>query len=116
MSTESTVRAYYRHVDNEEYEELFALFSESIVYERPGQGVIRGMDEFRHFYLEERPLTESTHTVEDVVIEEGTAAVRGTFEGRQEGSRVEFGFADFHVFDEDGQITYRQSFTDRGTI
>jgi ketosteroid isomerase-like protein len=116
MSTESTVRAYYRHVDDEELEELFALFSESIVYERPGHGEIRGMGEFRRFYLEERSLTAGTHTVDDVVTDENTAAVRGTFEGLQDGSRVEFGFADFLVFDADGQITRRQTFTDRGTV
>jgi len=116
MGMESRVRAYYDHVDDEEYEELFALFDESIVYERPGQDDIRGMEAFRRFYLEERPLTDGSHTIHDVVIDGDTAAVRGTFTGRQGDSRVEFGFADFLVFDEDAQITHRYTYTDRDTV
>jgi ketosteroid isomerase-like protein len=116
MSIESHVRAYYEHVDNEAYEDLFALFAESIVYERPGQNDIRGMDAFRRFYLEERPLTDGSHTIHDVVVDGDTAAVRGTFTGLQDGTRVEFGFADFLVFDEETQITHRYTYTDRDTV
>lgn len=116
MGIESRVRAYYEHVDDEEYEALFALFADSIVYERPGQDNIHGMDAFRQFYLEERPLTDGDHTIRDVVIEDDTAAVRGSFTGLQDGTRVEFGFADFLVFDEETQISHRYTYTDRDTV
>jgi ketosteroid isomerase-like protein len=116
MSIESRVRAYYDHVDDEAYEDLFDLFSDSIVYERPGQDDIHGMDAFRRFYLEERPLEEGRHTLHDVVVDGDTVAVRGTFTGVQNGSRVEFGFADFLVFDDEMEITHRYTYTDRDSI
>lgn len=116
MGIESRVRAYYEHVDDEAYEDLFDLFADSIVYERPGQDDIRGMEAFRRFYLEERPLEDGSHTVHDVVIDGDTAAVRGTFRGVQNGTRVKLGFADFLVFDDETEITHRYTYTDRDSI
>jgi len=116
MSLESRARAYYEHVDDEAYEDLFDLFSDSIVYERPGQDEIRGMEEFRRFYLEERPLEEGSHSIHDITVDGDTAAVRGTFTGLQDDTRVEFGFADFLVFDENSEITHRYTYTDRDTV
>jgi ketosteroid isomerase-like protein len=116
MSIESRTRAYYEYVDEEAYEDLFDLFADSIVYERPGQDEIRGMDAFRQFYLAERPLEEGSHTIHDVLVDGDTAAVRGTFSGIQDGSRVEFDFADFLVFDENRKVTHRYTYTDRDSI
>jgi ketosteroid isomerase-like protein len=116
MSIESHVRAYYEYVDEEAYEDLFDLFADSIVYERPGQDDIRGMEAFRRFYLEERPLEEGNHTIHDVVVDGDTAAVRGTFSGVQNGTSVEFGFADFLVFDDEMEIAHRYTYTDRDSI
>lgn len=117
MTTNSTViRSYYEYVDDEAYEDLFALFADDIVYERPGQDDIQGMDTFRRFYLEERPIDEGNHTVHNIIAEDDTIAVRGTFSGVQDGTQVEFGFADIHVFDENGMITHRYTYTDRDTV
>ena len=51
-----------------------------------------------------------------VVVDGDTVAVRGSFEGVQGEDRVTFDFADFHVFDEDGLIAHRYTFTDRDTV
>ena len=112
----AVVRSYYEHIDNEEYEEVFALFAEDIQYERPGQATLRGMDEFRKFYIEDRPLEDSNHDDLDLIADGDTVAVRGTFRGTQDGSSVSFGFADIHEFDEDGLITKRYTYTDRDTV
>ncbi len=110
------VRSYYDHVDAEEYDSLFALFADDVVYERPGQPAIDGMDDFRAFYHEDRPLEDGSHEVDDVVADGDTVAVRGSFSGVQDGTEVSFGFADFHVFDDDGKIGRRYSYTDRDTV
>ncbi|WP_058366560.1 nuclear transport factor 2 family protein [Haloparvum sedimenti] len=117
---EAAVRAYYDHVDAEAYEDLFALFAEDVVYERPGQDAIEGMEAFREFYFEGRPLEDGRHEVHRVVadgdgLDGTTVAVRGTFSGVQDGETVSFGFADFHEF-EDGLIARRDTYTDRDEV
>lgn len=110
------VREYYRYVDDEAYEDLFSLFAEDIRYDRPGSEAIEGMDDFRRFYLEERPLEDGTHEVLSVVPDGDTVAVRGRFQGDQGGTTVQFGFADFHRFDDIGNIAERWTYTDRDTV
>ncbi|WP_266076221.1 nuclear transport factor 2 family protein [Haladaptatus caseinilyticus] len=110
------VRSYYDYIDAEAYDDVFALFAEDIVYERPGQPPLDGMAEFREFYLESRPLEDGEHVVEQMVIGDDTVAVRGRFSGEQDGERVSFGFSDFHQFDENGKITERTTYTDRDTV
>lgn len=109
------VREYYELVDAERYDDLVALFAPDVRYERPGQGAIEGRDSLREFYDEGRPLEDGAHEVHDVVADGDTVAVRGTFSGRQDGHTVEFGFADFHEF-EDGKIARRHTFTDRDEV
>jgi len=113
---EAAVRAYYEYVDEEAYEDLFALFAEDVVYERPGQPPIEGLVDFEAFYREGRPLENGSHELHAIVVDGDTAAVRGTFTGEQDGEPVSFGFADFHVFDESGAIARRYTFTDRDTV
>lgn len=110
------VREYYKCIDAEDYESVFALFADDVTYERPGQSNLSGMAEFREFYLEDRPLEDGTHEVHDVVADGDTVAVRGEFTGTQDGEQVSFGFTDFHRFDADGQIAERWTYTDRDEV
>jgi len=109
------VRAYYDAVDDERIDDLLELFADDVVYDRPGQPPIEGKDELEAFYREQRPLEDGSHTVHDVLVDDGEAAVRGTFSGVQDGDDVAFGFADVHVF-EDGRIAERYTYTDRDTV
>ncbi|WP_224332345.1 nuclear transport factor 2 family protein [Haloprofundus halobius] len=111
----AVVREYYDLVDAGQYDDLVALFSEGVRYERPGQEAIEGRDALLAFYEKGRPLEDGSHEVHDVVVDGDTAAVRGTFTGRQNGDDVTFGFADFHVF-EGGEIARRYTFTDRDEV
>ena len=111
-----TVRDYYDYIDFEEYESVFSLFADNVTYERPGQSNLSGMDEFRQFYLEDRPLEDGSHDVHDVVTEGDTVSVRGEFTGTQDGEQVTFGFADFHRFNDEGRITERWTYTDRDEV
>lgn len=113
---EEAIRSYYEYVDSEAYEDLFDLFAENITYHRPGQEPIEGIDEFRTFYHEIRPIERGSHTVADLLIDGDTIAVRGSFSGVLDGQQVAFGFSDFHRFDEEGLIEERFSYTDTGRV
>lgn len=113
--SEEVARHYYELVDAEEYDELVALFTEDVVYERPGQSTIEGEEALRAFYEEGRPLSNGEHELHDVVANGDTVAVRGTFRGEQDGESVELGFADFHEFDGE-RIARRYTYTDRDTV
>ncbi len=115
MTNEPVARRYYDLVDAEAYDDLVGLFTEDVVYERPGQTVIEGRAALREFYEAGRPLSDGEHELHQVVVDGDTVAVRGTFRGRQDGETVEIGFADFHEF-EDGEIRRRYTFTDRDTV
>jgi ketosteroid isomerase-like protein len=111
----TTVRAYYDAVDDGRIEDLVALFTEDVAYDRPGHERIEGHEELREFYRESRPLSDGSHEVHDVIPAGDSVAVRGTFSGVQDGERVEIGFADVHVFDGD-RIAERYTYTDRDTV
>ncbi|WP_134670809.1 ester cyclase [Halorussus marinus] len=110
------VRDYYDHVDEEDYEAVFALFADDVTYERPGQASLDGIEAFREFYLEDRPLDDGSHEVHDLAVDGDTVAVRGSFTGEQDGEAVSFGFADFHRFDGEGRIAERWTYTDRDAV
>ncbi len=118
LDPESLVRRYYDLVDDGAYDALFDLFTDDVVYERPGQAPIEGKAAFEAFYEDDRPLEDGTHEVDALVVEGGTdptVAVRGTFSGVQGNDRVRFGFADFHEFDGD-RIARRYTYTDRDEV
>ena len=113
---ESVLESYYEHVDADDTEALLELFADDVRYERPGQGVIDGIEELRAFYERDRPLENGHHEVDRLFVDGDSAAVRGRFSGVQDGDEVTFGFADHHEFDADGLITDRWSYTDRDTV
>lgn len=112
----AVLEAYYEYIDSNRYEELFDLFADDIIYHRPGAEPIRGMDQFKRFYLEERPLEQGTHEIDAYHRDGATMCVRGRFSGLLDGEPIEFGFADFHEFDESGTIRRRWTYTDLATV
>lgn len=112
----AVVRTYYESIDAEDYEAVFALFDEDIIYERPGQNDIEGMADLKNFYLDERPLADGSHEIHSLTSEDDTVSVRGEFSGVQNGTGVAFGFADFFVFTDAGTIGRRYTYTDRDTV
>ncbi|WP_434531474.1 nuclear transport factor 2 family protein (plasmid) [Haloarcula sp. NS06] len=116
QTNEDAVRTYYTAIDAEEYDTVFGLFDENIVYERPGQENIRNKDALKEFYINQRPLSNGAHEISSLINEGETVAVRGTFSGIQGDTKVSFGFADFFVFNETGLIKRRYTYTDRDTV
>jgi len=94
-----TVSRYYQLVDAANYEPLFAMFCDDIVYERAGRGPIDGMADFRRFYLSDRRIRSGRHDVEAILGNGDWVAARGTFTGElRTGETVTTRWADFHRF------------------
>ncbi|MFC7070434.1 nuclear transport factor 2 family protein [Halobaculum lipolyticum] len=65
MSPEATVRAYYRAIDDGEYDDLAALLAPGFVHDRPDR-TLSGRASFVRFMREERPRTDTEHAVDAV--------------------------------------------------
>jgi ketosteroid isomerase-like protein len=114
-SPETVVRKYYEYADAEQYDDLLACVAEEIRYERPGQQAIEGRESLRSFFVEERSIEDGSHKIEDIVVEDDTIAVRGSFSGVLGDQEVTIGFAAFHELD-DGEIARQYAFTDRDEV
>jgi len=88
-------RAYYRALDEGDYELLSALLAEGFVHDRPDR-TIEGRERFVRFMREERPQTDTTHPVDAVFAAEGAVAVRGRLLDA-DGERI-VGFVDVFEF------------------
>ncbi len=70
-------RAYYRAIDDDEYDLLEAILAEGFVHSRPDR-TIQGREPFVRFMRSERPQTDTTHPIRDVYRnDDGSVAVRG---------------------------------------
>ncbi|MBX0286926.1 nuclear transport factor 2 family protein [Haloarcula salinisoli] len=69
-------RAYYRAIDDGDYDLLGALLTEAFVHDRPDR-TIEGRERFVQFMREERPQTDTTHPVDTVFTDDSSVAVRG---------------------------------------
>ncbi|MFC4988988.1 nuclear transport factor 2 family protein [Saliphagus infecundisoli] len=88
---ESAVREYYRAIDAGAYGDLEALLAPGFVQRRPDR-TIEGRESFVRFMREDRPMTDTSHRLEEVIVADGQAVVRGELlDG--DGESV-FGFAD----------------------
>lgn len=107
---EESVRRYYTTVDTLGAAETVALFTSDAVYRRPGYAEMRGRGALAHFYGAERVIAGGRHTIEAILIDGASAAVRGLFRGvLRDGKDVDVGFADFMRF-EDGLIADRTTY------
>ena len=101
------VRRYYGTLDAGEYDELESLLAPVFVQRRPDR-TFQGRDAFVRFMREERPMTDTTHELDDVFGAEDRAAARGRLlDG--DGDPV-FAFAD-HFRIEDGRIVALETYT-----
>lgn len=108
---EENVRKYYRTVDQDDVDAVVELFSDDIVYERPGYPTIHGQAELREFYDESSVIDSGHHVVATIVTNYPQVAVNGQFNGRlRTGTTVSVRFADFFQLDDDGRFARRDTF------
>ncbi len=103
-------RAYYRALDDDEYDLLATLLGPDFVHDRPDM-TLEGRDRFVTFMREERPMTETSHPLDAVYGQNGAElAVRGRLLG-PDGTELT-AFVDVFRFD-GHQITRIETFVDR---
>jgi ketosteroid isomerase-like protein len=101
---------YYTLVDQRDFENLFRMFTDDVVYERGNYERIVGIEDFRAFYLKVRTIQAGKHTIDEILSDGESVAVRGTFDGvLTSGSPVHLEFMDLHKF-RDSRIYYRYTY------
>jgi ketosteroid isomerase-like protein len=108
---EACVRAYYRALDEDEYDLLATLLCPEFVHDRPDM-TIEGRDRFVTFMREERPMTETRHPLDAVYGQTGGTelAARGRLVASD--GRELTAFVDIFSFEGD-KIARIETFVDR---
>ncbi|WDZ83841.1 nuclear transport factor 2 family protein [Micromonospora cathayae] len=97
-----TVQRYYELVDAADYDAIFRMFCDDVVYERGGTETIVGLDGLIRFYLTDRRIAAGRHSVESILADDDWVAARGVLDGRlKSGELVTVRWADFHRFRND---------------
>lgn len=73
---ETLTRAYYRALDDHEYERLRSILSPEFVQQRPDR-TFEGRDHFVQFMREERPQNDTSHPIDSVYSAAEGMAVEG---------------------------------------
>jgi ketosteroid isomerase-like protein len=117
-------RAYYRALDEGDYELLAALLADGFVHDRPDR-TTEGRERFVRFMREERPQTDTTHPVDTVFEADGSeqsSGLRPSSDQQSDGSVAVRGrlldadgtqivaFVDVFEFS-DGRITRIETYT-----
>ena len=108
-SPQAAARAYYRALDEGDYDLLADLLAPEFAHERPDQ-TLAGRDRFVQFMREERPTTDTSHPIDAVYAQqEGSeVVVRGRL--LDADSTVITRFVDVFLFD-GSTITGIETFT-----
>ncbi|WP_415378969.1 nuclear transport factor 2 family protein [Halosimplex sp. TS25] len=101
--------AYYRALDEHDYETLADLLAPGFVHDRPDM-TLEGRERFVQFMREERPQKETSHPIDAVFeSEDGSVAVRGRLLAA-DGTEIT-GFVDVFSLT-DGTIRRIETYTD----
>lgn len=103
------VQIYYESVDNQNFELVFSLFSEKVLYNRCDRR-ISGIDEFKRFYATTRQI-RITHELASILAVPGMVAVQGSYFGTDaKGMPTSGRFMDFFRFEPAGKIEQRNTY------
>ena len=108
-----TVETYFRLVNEEKFDEFFALFDPDVEFKAPFNFETRGLDHVKPFYLrvpDDYP--EHVDTPEEILVSGNRAAVFIDFKGKtKDGISVAFKATDWFRI-EDGKIKSLDIFLD----
>jgi len=108
-----TVESYFRLVNEEKFDEFFALFDPDVEFKSPYSVQIRGLENVKPFYLNvPKDYSEHVDTAEEILVSGNRAAAFIDFKGKtKDGITVDFKATDwFRV--EDGKIKSLNIFLD----
>ncbi|MFB6126080.1 MAG: nuclear transport factor 2 family protein [Halolamina sp.] len=106
----AVVRRYYEAIDGDDYDALRALVADEFVHDRPDR-TVDGGEAFVRFMRERRPLSDTTHVVDAVLV--ARDAPEAAAHGRlcaADGEEL-FAFVDVFGFDADGDVASLRTFT-----
>ena len=110
-AAEQRVLLYYRLVDAQSFSQLVELFSETVIYRRPGYQAIIGKDSLAAFYQSQRVIAVGQHAITELLAQGNKVAVHGEFNGiLKNGNEVAVRFADFFRLTDDGLFECRDTF------
>ncbi len=101
MEPAAAVVDYYRCLDEDDYETLRALLSPDFTQHRPDR-TFSSREAFVTFMQTDRPITETTHDIDEPLQSAGSVAVAGRLYGPA-GDEL-FAFIDVFRFDEQDRI------------
>jgi ketosteroid isomerase-like protein len=110
------IQHLFQSIDTQQWDKLPRFFTPEVTYERPGYDPLVGLEQMLHFYRMVRVIASGTHTLEQVVSDEGRGACWGRFVGvHKDGSPLDERFADVYTF-ADGKIATRRSYFFRPAV
>lgn len=104
---ETLAMAYYRALDEQDYERLRSILDPEFAQERPDR-TFAGRERFVQFMREERPQTDTSHPIDTVYSAADGLAVEGRLLD-SDGERIA-AFVDIFAF-EGGKITSIRTYT-----
>lgn len=108
MDQSTLVAEYYRCLDDDEYETLRSILHPEFVQQRPDRR-FEGRAAFVEFMQTERPQTDTTHRIEDVLESTTHIATYGTLFDAEDTEI--FSFIDVFRFDDNGRILSVETFS-----
>lgn len=101
---ERLVDAYFDALDEPDYAAFGEIFAPDCVYRYPAVGPIAGVDDVIRFCTDEKPTSNTDHTVERYLHTPAATVVEGTSTGVVDGDPVESHFCDVVEFTADDRI------------
>ena len=110
------IQNLFKTIDDRHWTSLRQIFTDDIVYERPGYAPIEGFTAVLNFYKNVRIIADGHHELDGVVCDESFAAAWGSFQGvSRDGQPLSERFADIYSL-RDGRIWTRASYFFRPAV
>jgi|JRYF01.1.fsa_nt_gb ketosteroid isomerase-like protein len=116
MDHAGVIHAYFKLVDERQFDQFGTIFHDEIIYDRPGYQPLIGLKAVIRFYQRKRRIKSGGHTIEGLIINGDQAACWGRFEGKTRRDKlIDERFADIYQF-RDGKIFRRTTYFYRRAI
>jgi len=118
MKTESQdiITQMFSIYDSSKWDDLYGIFTSDIVYCRPGQKMLQGIEDVVTFFKTDRPVASGKHTIHKIFsVRDNLYCVLGWFTGKlKNGSTFDAGFVDLLGF-QGHKINLRKTYLDNQT-
>lgn len=110
---EKIIKNFFSCCDNQTWDYFKEIFSDDIIYCRPGSDALFGVESLINFFKNERPVASGIHKIHKILkIADNEYAVLGWFDGRlKNNTSWQGGFFDYLVFSQ-GKICFRKTYLD----